>query len=84
MQPDFQDTIPTYEKLGFNQYLEKPFSVNAGQAQVGGFNNLNFDQVQTSGSLGDKIQIGSVLIDGQNGRIIVNDGNTDRIIIGEL
>jgi hypothetical protein len=47
---------------------------------------LDFDQMGVSGSLGDKIQIGgnNIIIDGSNRRIILNDGNVDRIIIGEL
>jgi len=39
-----------------------------------------------SGSLGDSIQVGgnNIIIDGGNRRIVINDGDTDRIVIGEL
>jgi hypothetical protein len=81
-----QSTFPTYETIGFSMFLEKPlvdnFSVQ--QPQTGNSSQLNFDSTQTSGSLGDKIQVGSITIDGSAGRIVISDGQNDRIIIGEL
>jgi len=83
--------LPSYIDLGFSNFLEKPmaetgFSVAAptgGTTSYGG-GQLNFDQVQTTGSLGDKIQVGNITIDGSSGRIVINDGQNDRLIIGEL
>lgn len=43
-----------------------------------------YDRVQTSGSLGDKITVGSIVIDGASGRISVYDGPTETIRIGNL
>lgn len=79
MPPEF----PTYETIGFSMYLEKP--VISGSAQTESpvmSRNINFDQSQMSGSLGDKIQVGPITIDGVNKRIIVSDGERDRILIG--
>ena len=83
----------SYYKSGFNSFLDRSISSQTIQVQtleditLGiGRNELAFDRMQISGSLGDKIQIGgsNVIIDGGNKRIIINDGNVDRIIIGEL
>lgn len=79
--------LPTYDILGFNQYMEKPLNLPGqieGVVSIPQNRNINYDQQQVSGSLGDKIQIGSITIDGVKGRILVNDGNVDRIIIGEM
>jgi len=77
--------LPNYEDLGFNKFMERTIgSQNTQQAQSMG--QLNFDQVQMSGSLGDSIQVGggNVRIEGANKRIVINDGENDRIIIGEI
>jgi len=74
--------LPNYEDLGFNKFLQRSIrSVQTGQAPS---SSLNFDQVQTSGSLGSVIQVGgnNITIDGSNRQIVINDGENDRIIIG--
>lgn len=75
--------LPNYEDLGINKFMER--SIGSNQAS-GSSREINFDQVATTGSMGDKIQVGgnNIIIDGSNRRIVVNDGNNDRIIIGEL
>ena len=77
------NSLPNYEDLGFNKFLQRSIrSVQTSQPS----SSLNFDQVQMSGSLGDSIQVGgnNIIIDGGNRRIVINDGDTDRIVIGEL
>lgn len=75
--------LPNYEDLGFNKFLQR--SIRSTQTQPVS-SGLNFDQVQVSGSLGDSIQVGGnkIRIEGTNRRIIINDGENDRIIIGEF
>jgi hypothetical protein len=77
--------LSNYEDLGFNQFLERSI-VNQGTASTMTSSDVNFDNAQISGSLGDRIQVGgsNIIIDGTNKRIIINDGNADRIIMGEL
>jgi hypothetical protein len=77
--------LPNYEDLGYNQWMERSIGTTTSAASSP-MSELNFDQVQMSGSLGDKIQIGgeNILIDGTNKRIIITDGKTERIVIGEL
>lgn len=88
---DGQVNLPSYTDLGFSKFLEKPIgqsglsepSAPTGSSYGG---QLNFDQVQTTGSLGDRIQVGgtSIIIDGSSKRIIINDGQNDRVVIGQL
>lgn len=42
-----------------------------------------FDRTQVTGSLGDTLQIGGIKLNGSEGNIIVNDGNDDRLLLGE-
>lgn len=82
-------SLSNYEDLGFNKFLERSIAnqeSSAGQVQYGGSSDINFDNAQMSGSLGDTIQVGgnNIRIEGTNKRIVVNDGSVDRIIIGEL
>jgi hypothetical protein len=79
-----------YLDSGFDPFMERsigageqPMNTLEGMSSSGG--DINFDTSQISGSLGDKIQVGggNVVIDGANRRITVNDGEVDRIIIGQ-
>ena len=82
-----------YTNSGFDAFMER--SIGAAQPTIDTLEgissmvssgDINFDASQISGSLGDRIQVGgnNVVIDGANRRITVNDGQVDRIIIGEL
>lgn len=42
-------------------------------SSVAGSQAINFDQTPTSGSLGDKIQVGGIIIDGTKRRIVILD-----------
>jgi len=81
--------LPNYEDLGFNKFLERQIGSQENGSQQAmmssGSTEINFDNAQMSGSLGDMIQVGgnNIIIDGANRRIVVNDGNNDRIVIGE-
>lgn len=69
----------SYADAGFNGFMRRAISSNTSSetlAQVkrdsSTSNNLNFDNMQVSGSLGDTIEIGNILIDGS-----VGDGRID-------
>ena len=74
----------TYEDIGYNKFLTKIPPVPEGQQGMG--TGLNFEQMQLSGNIGDSFSLGGdkITFDGINGRIIINDGNTDRVVIGQL
>jgi len=82
----------SYLDSGFNSFMERKIGTSTrATTEMTSLNQyvgatLDFDQIGVSGSLGDKIQVGgdNIIIDGSNRRIILNDGNVDRIIIGEL
>lgn len=71
----------SYLDAGFNKFFSRSIVANKDimtlhQATVvSGPSEINFDRVQTSGSLGDKIQVGGIIIDGTNRRIVIQDEN---------
>lgn len=45
---------------------------------------MRFDSAQMTGALGDKVRIGSIILDGITGRISIYDGQDEVVRIGEL
>ncbi|HET8708930.1 MAG TPA: hypothetical protein VFL85_01475 [Candidatus Saccharimonadales bacterium] len=84
----------TYAQAGFNGFLNRSIdSSNAVTLQQASsdfrkVNNpsINFDQTQTTGSLGSTIQVGDhISIDGVIGRISVTDeGNNEVTRLGKI
>jgi hypothetical protein len=78
--------LSNYEDLGFNQFLERSI-VNQGTSTTMTSSDVNFDNAQISGSLGDRIQVGgsNIIIDGTNRKIsILDDNGNEAIIIGDV
>lgn len=77
----------SYNDAGFDDFLSRSID-NLSQANLDSAGpvstSFRYDSAQVSGSLGDVIRVGNILIDGKNKRIIVSDDNTRRIILGEL
>lgn len=81
-----------YNSAGFDDFLSR----SIGTAQVGtytlgnmsggsGSNAINFDQASVSGSMGDTITVGKIIIDGVNGRIsVMDDAGNEVVRLGEL
>lgn len=75
----------TYLDAGFNRFFSRSISSNPANGSLlamsngAGSNTLNFDQMRTSGNLGDKIQVGGVIIDGTNRRIAIIDENGQEV-----
>lgn len=70
----------TYQNAGFNGFLNKGIGSRQGRTlkdlqALAPRKEINFDMYQTSGSLGDKVQVGGVVIDGPNSRILIRDRN---------
>lgn len=73
-----------YETAGFSQHLTRTIDT-LGASGVAASRQFNFDQAQVSGALGDKLRIGSILLDGASGRITIEDDNANVVVlIGEL
>ena len=81
----------SYRDAGFNRFFRRtinsnPGAVNLSSASVGGGQNqLNFDNVQVSGSLGDTLTVGKITLDGKAGRQSVFDDLQNEVLrLGEL
>lgn len=81
----------TYREAGFNRFFHRSLSSNAQatslrSASVAPSNNqLNFDNMQVSGSLGDTLKIGLITLDGKIGRQSVHDKmNSEVLRLGDL
>lgn len=87
---------PNYNTAGYNSYMTKsidltnqlpvnPQIATLNTPQQYSTNNLNYNNSQTTGSLGDIIQVGNITIDGSQGRISIFDGtDTEVVRIGSL
>ena len=70
----------SYTGVGFNRFFRRSLDSdpmastlrNSRNVRSGG-SNLNFDTQQISGSLGDKLKVGKITIDGKEGRIDMAD-----------
>jgi hypothetical protein len=89
------DINSDYSDLGLNQFLtnkNSPLSNsnNMIYAQVNsniealGASSISTGVFRNSIGVGGAGTIASIRLDGQNGRIIINDGTVDRVIIGSL
>ena len=78
-----------YETAGFDPFLSRSIDqVGATLADSENMNysrQMNFDQQQVSGSLGDVLRVGNIQLDGVQGRISVYDGDNNEVVrIGSL
>ena len=82
----------SYLEAGFNKFFDRSLNSNVQvnnlrqMSSTAGSRTINFDTYSTSGSLGDKIQVGGIVIDGTNRRIVIKDetNTTDTGWIGNL
>lgn len=83
----------TYGNAGFNGFFSRSIASSnsnslpqvASNYQQGNSQEINYDNSQTTGTLGSKIQIGnSIILDGNNERISIVDGSNEVVRIGEL
>lgn len=78
----------SYLDAGFNQFFCRSIASNGAintlqqMSEVSGSKEINFDKSSTSGSLGDKIQIGGITIDGSGERITVNKNGIEVSALG--
>ena len=80
----------TYKEVGFNRFFRRslnsdPNVVNLKSMGGGGSRQLNFDNAQVSGSLGDILRIGRILLNGKLGReSIMDERNNEVLRLGDL
>ena len=91
MRPQLKDY--SYTEAGFDGFMQRSIEglyENLDANATGGgtgmsSRSLNFDQMAVGGKLGDKLVIGSITIDGTQGRISVHDSNNAEVVrIGSL
>lgn len=86
---DANDEKYTYISAGFDRFFKRSIfgsygfslgeSENTG-GQTASSNQLNYDSSSITGSLGDLLTVGNILIDGVNGNIDLKDSE-DRVTI---
>jgi len=77
----------TYEDAGYNRFFRRTLNSNPGELRlkdVGASRqyaprDINFDALQTSGALGDKIKVGNVTIDGNIG-VRMHDAEGNEVV----
>lgn len=77
----------TYENAGYDSFLSRSVDDNPQvnlDSQGPTSTAFRYDSGQSSGSVGDKISIGSVVIDGTKGRISIYDGGVEIVRLGSL
>lgn len=80
----------TYREVGFNRFFRRsitsnPNAINLRSLGGGNTRQLNFDNAQVSGSLGDVLRIGRILLDGKLGRESIHDErNNETLRLGDL
>ena len=83
----------TYVEAGFNGFLRRSIGSKATTGTLREMSRttapptqLNFDNMQVSGSLGDTLEIGRILLNGADGQIDLRADATDDVVvrIGEL
>jgi len=83
----------TYEDAGFNGFMRRTLNSNINNGSLSQMarnsttmSSLNFDNLQVSGSLGDTLEIGRILLNGADGQIDVRDEDSSDVVvrIGEI
>lgn len=84
------DQKHTYREVGFNRFFRRSLTSNPDATNLkslggGGSRQLNFDNQQVSGSLGDILRIGRILLDGKLGRQSIMDERQNEVLrLGDL
>lgn len=80
-----------YESAGFNGFFRRTIAGNGGATTLRTMSNstlskqLNFDNQQISGALGDILRLGGINLDGKLGRISIFDERGNEVMrLGDL
>lgn len=87
---DYSTQVHDYETAGFNGFFRRTIGSNPNATTLRAMsgNNqrqLNFDNQQLSGAMGDNLRLGTIRLDGKTGRISVFDEQGNEVIrIGDM
>lgn len=74
-----------YTQSGFDAFLSRSID-NLSQVNLNSpgpvSTAISYDRAQVTGSLGDTLRIGKIYLNGADENITLNDGNTDRFLLG--
>ena len=79
-----------YESAGFNGFFRRSIGSNPTATTLRALNGrttrqLNFDDQQVSGSLGDTLRVGVIYLEGKTGRFkIVDDQSNEVVRLGDV
>ena len=82
--------VHDYESAGFNGFFRRSIGSNPTATTLRALNSrasrqLNFDDQQVSGSLGDTLRIGVMYLEGKTGRFkIVDDQIAEVVRLGDV
>jgi hypothetical protein len=81
----------SYQDAGFNSFMSRSRKSNplamtlSDSASSSSGTTLNLDRQQTNGPLGNNLTLGSIVLNGVDGRISVMDANGNEVVrIGDL
>lgn len=75
-----------YESAGFNGFFRRSIGSNPNATTLralgarSGSRQLNFDDQQVSGSLGDTLRVGVIYLDGKTGRFKIVDEQSNEVV----
>ena len=82
-----------YEDAGYNGFMRRTLNSNPTEKSLKGVGvgrrgqprTLDFDSLQTGGSMGDKFTAGRVVVDGAGGAIKINDTEGNEVVrLGQM
>lgn len=76
----------SYEDAGLDGFLSRSIDdVSQINLDSQGPNTtaIRYDSAQVSGALGDTLRLGRINLNGASGNIVLDDGNTNRVLLGE-
>ena len=86
-----QNEDNTYTGAGFNRFFRRSIGSDPSTTSLrtlpstGGSRQLNFDNQQISGALGDILRLGRISLDGKIGRLSVLDERGNEVLrLGDL
>lgn len=79
----------SYSDAGYNGFFRRTLVSNANADTLrvvrGSSQQMNFDDLQTSGALGDRFKVGRIVINGKEGRVEIQDEQGNEVVrLGQL
>lgn len=84
------DNTHDYEDVGFNRFFRRSLGSADGAVSLRSLpanrRNINFDNQQVGGAMGDSFRAGTIVLDGKKGRISIFDETmtTEGVRLGDV